>query len=216
MESWWTLKFSEDDFKGQTSMAWGVPYIIEKILECRYLKWDHIAHLDIWNTIYGQKKGKESNWQFDFRPLKVKNQLDFRAWRWHGTYHWKALNEGYNFSLDLISIRGLHAKLWRPKVARVLTLTNSHLDVSPVERCKVYYKGEGGFPQVHAMVSFVSPSCPWLVLAPKVLQLHTNHLVLVLCRLVWVSEPCQFFLVPSRRSSMPLYPFKVLRARERA
>jgi hypothetical protein len=41
-----------------------------------------------------------------------------------------------------------------------------------------------------------------------------NHLVLVLCRLVWVNEVCQFFLVPSRSSSTPLYPSKVLRARE--
>jgi hypothetical protein len=30
----------------------------------------------------------------------------------------------------------------------------------------------------------------WLVLAPKVLQLCTNHLVLVLCRFVWVIEVC--------------------------
>jgi hypothetical protein len=59
--------------------------------------------------------------------------------------------------------------------------TKSHLDVAPVERHIVYYKGEGcGFLQVRAVVSFVNPSCPWLVFAPKVLQLCTNHLVLVL------------------------------------
>jgi hypothetical protein len=86
-----------------------------------------------------------------------------------------------------------------------------------MERHKIYYKGEGGdFPQVWAVVSLVSPSCPWLVLAPKVLQLCTNHLVLVLCRFVWVVEACQFFLVPSWSSNTPLYPSKVLRARERA
>ncbi len=29
--------------------------------------------------------------------------------------------------------------------------TKSHLDVAPVERCKVYYKGEGDdFPQVRS------------------------------------------------------------------
>jgi len=39
--------------------------------------------------------------------------------RWIATYHLKALDEGYNFSLDLISIQRLHAKLWAPKVARV-------------------------------------------------------------------------------------------------
>jgi hypothetical protein len=93
----------------------------------------------------------------------------------------------------------------------------SHLDVALVERCKVYYKGEGGgFPQVWAVVSLVCPSCPWFVLAPKVLQLCTNHFVLVLCRSVWVIEACHFFLVPSRSSSTPLYPFIVLQVREGA
>jgi hypothetical protein len=63
-------------------------------------------------------------------------------------------------------------KLWGPKVARVPTSTISelpfgspgtkyHLDVGLVERHIVYYKGEGGgFPQVWAMVNFVSPSLP--------------------------------------------------------
>jgi len=47
--------------------------------------------------------------------------------------------------------------------------TKSHLDVGPVERCRVYYKGEGGgFPQVRAVVNLVCPCCPWLILAPKV------------------------------------------------
>ncbi len=40
--------------------------------------------------------------------------------------------------------------------------TKSHLDVAPMERHIVYYKGEGdGFPQVRVVVSLVSPSCPW-------------------------------------------------------
>jgi len=38
------------------------------------------------------------------------------------TYHWKAFDEGYNFALDLVSIRGLHAKLRATKVVGVLTL----------------------------------------------------------------------------------------------
>jgi len=184
-------------------MAWGVLCIIEKLLELRYLKWARIAHLNIWNTSYGQKKGWESNWQFDSRPLKVKNRPDFQACRWRATYRWKALNEGYNFASDLISIKGLHTKLWRPEVMGVPTLaisglplgspgTKNHLDVSPVERCIICYKGEGGgFPQVWAMVSLVCLSCMWFILAPKVLQLCTNHFVLILCRPVWVSKACQ-------------------------
>jgi len=31
----------------------------------------------------------------------------------------KALDEGYNFASDLISIRGLHAKLWAFKVVGI-------------------------------------------------------------------------------------------------
>jgi hypothetical protein len=63
--------------------------------------------------------------------------------------------------------------------------TKCHLDVAAVESCKIHYKGEGGgFPQVRAVVSLVSPSCLWLVLAPNVFQLCTNHLMLVLCRFV--------------------------------
>jgi hypothetical protein len=70
-------------------------------------------------------------------------------------------------------------------VAGISGLPKSHLDVAPVERRRVYYKGEGGgFPQVRAVVSLVCPGCLWFVLAPKVLQLCTNHLVLVLCKSV--------------------------------
>jgi hypothetical protein len=212
---------SEHDCKGQNPSARRVFYIIEKLLKFRCLKWSRIAHLDIWNTSYGQKKGRESNWQFDFWPLKVENRPNLRA-----TYLWKDLNEGYNFAFDRIAIRGLHKKLWAPKVAGVQMVgilglplgsprTKSHLDVASVERCRVYYKGKGGgFPQVRVVVNLMCSSCPWFILAPKVFQLCTNHFILVLCRFVWVSEACQFFLVSSRSSSTPLYPSKVLWARE--
>jgi hypothetical protein len=91
---------------------------------------------------------------------KVKNRLDFIACRWHATYYWKALDKGYNFALDLISIRGLHVKLWASKVARVIILrilglpcerleTKCHLNAGFMARHKAYYNGEGGgFPQV--------------------------------------------------------------------
>jgi hypothetical protein len=39
--------------------------------------------------------------------------------KWPATYRWKVLDEGYNFSLDITSIKGLHTKLWDSKVARV-------------------------------------------------------------------------------------------------
>jgi len=202
LESWRTLESSGSNCRGQNPLVWKVIYIIGKLLKRRCLKWACITHLDIWNTSYGQKKGRESHWQFDSRTLKVTNRADFLAYRWCATYLWKDLDEGYNFASNLISIWGLHTKLWAPKIIGVSTLgifrlpfgspgTKCHLDVGLMERHKIYYKGEGGgFPQVWAMVSLVSLSCPWLVLAPKVLQLCTNHLVLVLCRSVWVVDAC--------------------------
>jgi hypothetical protein len=66
-------------------------YIIGKLLELRCLKWARMTHLNIWNTSYGQKNGRESNWQFDFRPLQVKNRPDILMCKWHVTYCWKLL-----------------------------------------------------------------------------------------------------------------------------
>jgi hypothetical protein len=195
MESPWTPKTSKSSFRGQNSMACGVLYIIGNILKLRCLKWARIAHLDIWNTSYGQKKGRESNCQFDSPPKKVGNRPDLLVCRQRATYCWKALDKSYNFASYCTSIRSLLAKLCGSKVMGVPTSAisgeKSHLDVGLVERCILYYKGEGGgFPQVRAMGSLVCPCCSWLVLTPKVFQLHTNHLVWVLCRPVWVSEAC--------------------------
>jgi len=67
----------------------------------------------------------ESNCQFDSRPEKVENRLDLVSCRQRATYRWKALNEGYKFALDYTSIRGLFAKLWGSKVARILVGTIS-------------------------------------------------------------------------------------------
>ncbi len=90
-------------------------------------------------------------------PLKVKNRPDFLTCRWRVTYHWKAFDKHYNFSLDLISIDGLHTKLWTPKVLKIPTVgisgfplgspkTKWHLGAGPVAMHRIYYKGEGGEP----------------------------------------------------------------------
>jgi hypothetical protein len=77
----WTLKFLECDSKGQNPSIQRTIYIIWNLLKHRCLKWACMTHLDIWNTSYDQKKGQESNCQFDSRPLKVGNQFDFLACR---------------------------------------------------------------------------------------------------------------------------------------
>jgi hypothetical protein len=94
LESQWTPEFSENNCRGQNPLDWEVPYIIEKLLERRCLKWARMTHLDTYNISYGQKKGRKSNWQFDSRPLKVEIRLDFHACRWRATYCWKSFNKG--------------------------------------------------------------------------------------------------------------------------
>jgi len=172
-----------------------------------------MTHLSSWNISYGQKKSWESNYQFDSWPLKVKNcpkwkkrqgiklcnpkptkknkqwKSKFIAFRWRATYCWKVFDKGYNFALDLTSIRGLHTKLCASKVVRVTTFEISRLPLgsprtkwnlvaSPVAKHKIFYKKE-------VVTSSKSGSwwvlwvhvCPWWVRAPKVFQLCINQVV---------------------------------------
>jgi len=70
-----------------------------------------MGHLDIGSISYGKKKGQESNWQFDSRPLKVGNQPNPDACRLSAIHRWKDLKEKYKFDLDLIPIGGLSKEL---------------------------------------------------------------------------------------------------------
>jgi hypothetical protein len=180
LESSGTPKNLKLEFRGQNTLHWGVPYTIGKVLKSRCPKWPRMSHLDICSPSYGQKKGQESNWQFDSRPLKVRNRPDPDVCRSGATWIWKALKESYKIALNLIPIQGLSKKLWMPKIPRVQTGTilglllgnpkkKCHSDVAFARSCRKYYKGEGGgFPQVRAVVSQVNPSCSWLVPTPKV------------------------------------------------
>jgi hypothetical protein len=51
-------------------------YTFGKVLKCRCPKWPCMSNFDICNISYGRKKGWESTWQFDSRPLKVRNRLN--------------------------------------------------------------------------------------------------------------------------------------------
>ncbi len=170
LESFGTPENSELELKGQNTSHWGVLGVIGKVLKCRCLNWPRIDHLDICSPSYGQKKGRESNWQFDSRPQKVGNRPLPEVCSRSATRRWKALDESYKFGSKLVPIRVWGEKLWTPKVPGVQTGTilgllleslgkNSHLDVTSVWSCREYYKGEGGgFPRVRAVVNQVSPS----------------------------------------------------------
>jgi hypothetical protein len=105
LESSGTPECSELDSKAQNTSHWGVLGVIEKVLKRRYRKWPRIGHLDICLPSYGQKKGRESNWQFDSRPLKVKNRPLSDLRMESATWRWKDLDEGYKFGSDLVVIR---------------------------------------------------------------------------------------------------------------
>jgi hypothetical protein len=118
-ESFGTPETSEFDCRGQNTSPWSFFHDLTKLLKCRCRKWPRMSHLDIYSISYGKKKGRESNWQFDSRPLKVKNRHDLGVCRWNATHCWKALKESYKFALDLIPIQGLSKKLWIHKVSGV-------------------------------------------------------------------------------------------------
>jgi hypothetical protein len=172
LESSGTLGNSERECRGQIPSHLGALGVIEKVLKCKCPKWPRMSHLDICSPSYGQKKGRESNWQFDSRPLKVGNRPVPNVRSKSVTWRWKALFKGYNFGLDLVPIRGWSEELRSPKVSGLLLGSpgkKSHLDVASAERCKVYYMGEGGgFPRIQAVVSLVCQSARDLSQHPRV------------------------------------------------
>ncbi len=177
-------KCLEFNIKAQNTSHWGVLSVIGKVLKRRYRKWPRIGHWDICSPSYGQKKGRESDCQFDSRPLKVGNRplpdIRFES----ATWLWKDLDEPYNFGSDLVAIGLYSRELWPFKVPGVslgqfrdsisglhFGSPNKmcHLDVASTTSCREYYMGEGGgFPRVRAVVSLMCPSACGLSQHPRV------------------------------------------------
>jgi hypothetical protein len=111
LESSETPENSELELKVQNTSHWGVFGVIGKVLKCRCLNWPRIGHLDIFSSSYGQKKGRESNWQFDSRPQKVENRPLPNVCSRSATRSWKALDKSYKFGSKLVPIRVRGKKL---------------------------------------------------------------------------------------------------------
>jgi hypothetical protein len=105
LESSGTPECLELDSKAQITFHWGVLGVIGKFLKRRYRKCSRMLDLDICKLSYGQKKGRESNWQFDSRPLKVENRPLPNIRIESAIRRWKDLDEGYKFVLDRVAIR---------------------------------------------------------------------------------------------------------------
>ncbi len=119
MESSGTPECSELDSKGKNTSHCGVLGVVGKVLKRRYRKRPRIGHSDICSPSYGQKKGRESNCQFDSRPLKVGNRplpdVRFES----ATCRWKDLDKGYNVVSDFVAIQLCSRELSRFKVPGV-------------------------------------------------------------------------------------------------
>jgi len=111
LESFETPELFEFNNRGQNTFHWGVLYTVGKVLKCRCPNWPHMSHLDICSPSYGQKKGQESNWQFDFRPLKVGNRPVPDVCWGSATCCWKPLKGSYKIGSDLVPIAGRGEKL---------------------------------------------------------------------------------------------------------
>jgi len=151
LESSETPECLELDSKAQNTSHGGVLSAIEKVLKRRYRKWHRIGHSDICSLSYGQKKGRESNWQFDSWPLKIGNRPLPNVALKSATWRWKALDESYNFDLGLAPIWAWGEELWPFKVSGVSVGTVSglhfgspnkmcHLDVASATSRREYYR----------------------------------------------------------------------------
>jgi hypothetical protein len=79
-----------------------------------------MCHLDICSPSYGQKKGQESNWQFDSRPLKVGNRLvpdvHFKSATWVGKISSRATSLVQTSSRSEVRARSYEVpKSWESK-----------------------------------------------------------------------------------------------------
>jgi len=182
LESSGTPECLELDKKGPNTSHLSVLGVIEKVLKRRYRKWPRIGHLDIFSPSYGQKKARESNWQFDSRPQNVGNQPlpDLRIES--ATWRWKDLDKGYNFGLNLVAIKLCSRELRAFKVLVLQpgqfqdnfgTPTWESREKEPFgcNPCgvlqRILYGGRWWLPPSPGRGESCVSKCPWLVPTPK-------------------------------------------------
>ncbi len=167
--------------KAQNTSHWVVLGVIGKVLKLRYRKWPRIGHLDIYRPSYGLL-GRESNWQFDSRPLKVGNRPLPNLRIESAIRRWKDIDEGYKFGSDLVAIRLRSRELWAPKVPGLhpgqfrdnfRTPTWESWEKEPFGCSlggvaqRILYGGRWWLPSSPGRGVSCGPKCPWLVPTPK-------------------------------------------------
>jgi hypothetical protein len=162
------------------------------------------------------KEGWESNCQFDSQSLKVGNHFDLLACKWLAIYRWKALDEGYNFFSNLISIGGLHKTLWASKVMGVSISEQNDIWMQAHDQAqKILWGGRWWLP--------LSPGCDesresMFARGGSMHQKCSNYtltnLLFGLCKSVWITDP--LVTHPNPHPEAPVRPFtpKMLWTRE--
>jgi hypothetical protein len=167
LESWWIPEFLEINYKGQNPSPWGVLYIIGKLLKCRCLKWVRMTHLESETQVMIKRK--------------VRSQIG------------SLIPDHEKLGIDLISWSKVCTRSYSPTKLQEFQpwrFWDSHLGVpgQKVIWMRAPRRGEKYTICEKVVASFESRPWwilwvwgrSWLILAPRVLQLCTNHLVLVL------------------------------------
>jgi hypothetical protein len=142
--------------------------------------------LAIWTSVAQvmgkKKKGRESNCQFDSRPLKVGNRHLPDLGIESAIRRWKDDDEGYKFGSDLVAIRLCSRELWAPKVPRFHpgqlrdnfgTPTRESREKEPFGCSprnvaqRILYGGRWWLPPSPGRGESCGPKCSWLVPTPK-------------------------------------------------
>jgi hypothetical protein len=130
-----------------------------------------------------KRRPRNQTW---FPTIKVRNHLPFLACRWCDTYHWKDIDESYNFASHFISIKGLYG-LPKLQKSQFSEFQDSNLGVAgqndiwmlaPWPRIENTIKGKVvASPKSRPWWVLRVYVCLWVIHAPKVLQLCINRLV---------------------------------------
>jgi hypothetical protein len=142
-----------------------------------------MSHSDICNTSYGRKNGRELNWQFDSRPLKVRNRPNPDVCRWSATHRWKSLEDTTSL-LQISSQSEVSARSYElaksPKVpgVQIRKFWDSSLGVRGQKAIRMWVPRANTKNNIWGKVEaspksrpwwvFWVQSCPWLILAPRV------------------------------------------------
>jgi hypothetical protein len=153
-----------------------------------------MTHLDTSNASYGQKKGWESNWQFDSWPVKIGSRPNFLMYRWLCDISLKIFWQGLQVCFKLHLNRRFAHKVMGPQSCESFNFENfqdSHLGVLGQNSIWVLVPWLGIEYIIRGKV-VASPKsglwwvlwvwvCMWFFLVAKVLKLCTNQLVCLVC-----------------------------------